>query len=57
MKAILTFINSFQNNEEKMKIFAALESILNNFNLNNDFGLFLIENAREVPIIIIYNVD
>jgi len=48
MKAILTFINSFQNADEKMKIFAALESILNYFKLNNEFGLFLIENAREV---------
>jgi len=47
MKAILSFINSFQNNNEKMKIFAALESIINHFKLNNEFGIFLIENARE----------
>jgi len=48
MKAILTFINSFQNTNEKMKIYSTLESILNYFKLDNEFGLFLIETAREV---------
>ncbi|ORX86881.1 hypothetical protein BCR32DRAFT_289679 [Anaeromyces robustus] len=46
MKAILSFINSFQNNNEKMKIFASLESIFKYFKLNSEFGLFLIDNAR-----------
>lgn len=48
MKAVLSFINSFQNNNEKIKIFSSLESILNYFKLNSEIGLFLMENAREV---------
>jgi len=48
MKAIITFINSFQSSREKMKIFSSFESILNYFKLNNEIRLLLIENARDV---------
>ncbi|ORY35099.1 hypothetical protein LY90DRAFT_704931 [Neocallimastix californiae] len=47
MKAIITFINSFQSSREKMKIFSSFESILNYFKLNNEIRLLLIENARD----------
>ncbi|ORX46647.1 hypothetical protein BCR36DRAFT_356717 [Piromyces finnis] len=47
MKAIFTFINNFQNNYEKIKIFSKLEGILRYIKLDNEFDLFLIDNARD----------